>query len=163
MVSVACEVEAEADERALRETLSTVPDGLRAGVANVLVRAAADACDDALATLLREPIQFASGKAELQAASFPLLDRIADASVGCPGILRIEGHTDASGGLDMNLALSAARAESVRDALVARAVDQQRLTTVGHGPHQPVADNATAEGRAANRRIEIEVVRPSDF
>jgi outer membrane protein OmpA-like peptidoglycan-associated protein len=65
----------------------------------------------------------------------------------------IEGHTDSQGNEAVNAELSSARAESVRAALVAKGVAADRLTAVGFGESQPIADNATTEGRAANRRV----------
>ncbi len=119
---------------------------------------AAAACEARLASLLTEArIEFASGSAAIAASAGPLLDRIADVAKACPGTLRIEGHTDGTGSRDANLALSQARAEAVRDALASRGVSRDRLIAVGLGPDEPVASNATAEGKARNRRIELHV------
>lgn len=68
------------------------------------------------------------------------------------------GHTDAVGSDAYNQKLSLARAESVKAYLVNQGVDAARIRTEGKGESQPVADNKTAEGRAKNRRVEIEVV-----
>ena len=68
------------------------------------------------------------------------------------------GHTDAVGGDAYNQKLSVARAESVKAYLVSKGVEKNRVYTEGKGKKQPVADNKTAEGRAKNRRVEIEVV-----
>jgi len=68
------------------------------------------------------------------------------------------GHTDAVGGDAYNQKLSVARAESVKGYLVSKGVEKNRVYTEGKGKKQPVADNKTAEGRAKNRRVEIEVV-----
>jgi outer membrane protein OmpA-like peptidoglycan-associated protein len=69
--------------------------------------------------------------------------------------LRIEGYTDSTGTDEFNMRLSRERAESVRSFLAQQGVAASRLTTAGYGPKFPVADNATAEGRAKNRRVEI--------
>lgn len=66
-----------------------------------------------------------------------------------------EGHTDATGDEDFNERLARARAEAVRDGLVARGIDPRRIGVAGYGERLPVADNATAPGRALNRRVEI--------
>jgi len=68
------------------------------------------------------------------------------------------GHTDSVGTEAYNQRLSLARANSVKAYLVSKGVDRQRIRTEGRGESQPVADNATAEGRAKNRRVDIEVV-----
>ena len=68
------------------------------------------------------------------------------------------GHTDAVGGDAYNQKLSVARSESVKAYLVSKGVEKNRVYTEGKGEKQPVADNKTAEGRAKNRRVEIEVV-----
>ncbi|GIX34770.1 MAG: hypothetical protein KatS3mg126_0549 [Lysobacteraceae bacterium] len=74
----------------------------------------------------------------------------------------IEGHTDDRGSANLNQVLSQRRAEAVRQALIEEGVDPGRLTAVGLGEDHPVADNATAEGRARNRRVDIIVLdRPS--
>jgi outer membrane protein OmpA-like peptidoglycan-associated protein len=72
----------------------------------------------------------------------------------------VEGHTDARGSDDGNLALSQARAEAVVSFLVSRGVEPTRIRAVGRGEEEPVADNRTAEGRANNRRVEIRVLAP---
>jgi len=68
------------------------------------------------------------------------------------------GHTDSVGGDAYNQKLSVARSESVKAYLVSKGVEKNRVYTEGKGKKQPVADNKTAEGRAKNRRVEIEVV-----
>ena len=68
------------------------------------------------------------------------------------------GHTDAVGGDAYNQKLSVRRAESVKNYLTSKGVEKNRVYTEGKGEKQPVADNKTTEGRAKNRRVEIEVV-----
>jgi outer membrane protein OmpA-like peptidoglycan-associated protein len=69
--------------------------------------------------------------------------------------LRVEGHTDSTGSADYNQDLSERRAVSVRDFLAQQGIGGQRMVAVGYGLSRPVADNATREGRAKNRRVEI--------
>ena len=68
------------------------------------------------------------------------------------------GHTDAVGNDSYNQKLSVKRAEAVKSYLVSKGIEKNRVYTEGKGEKQPVADNKTAEGRAKNRRVEIEVV-----
>ncbi|MEO8312638.1 MAG: outer membrane protein OmpA [Caldimonas sp.] len=68
------------------------------------------------------------------------------------------GHTDAVGTDSYNQRLSIRRSEAVKSYLVSKGVEKNRVYTEGKGEKQPVADNKTAEGRAKNRRVEIEVV-----
>ncbi len=68
------------------------------------------------------------------------------------------GHTDAVGGDAYNQKLSVKRAEAVKAYMVSKGIEPNRVYTEGKGKKQPVADNKTAEGRAKNRRVEIEVV-----
>jgi OOP family OmpA-OmpF porin len=68
------------------------------------------------------------------------------------------GHTDAVGGDAYNQKLSVSRSEAVKAYLVSKGIEKNRVYTEGKGEKQPVADNKTAEGRAKNRRVEIEVV-----
>lgn len=68
------------------------------------------------------------------------------------------GHTDSVGADAYNQKLSVKRAESVKAYLVSKGIEKNRVYTEGKGEKQPVADNKTAEGRAKNRRVEIEVV-----
>jgi outer membrane protein OmpA-like peptidoglycan-associated protein len=73
----------------------------------------------------------------------------------------VEGHTDSKGTPSSNQVLSENRARAVMDFLVARGVPATAITSVGVGQMRPVADNATADGRANNRRVEI-VIKPSE-
>jgi outer membrane protein OmpA-like peptidoglycan-associated protein len=72
--------------------------------------------------------------------------------------ISVEGHTDATGSLALNQRLSEERGNSVRAALVASGIDPTRVGVIGHGPNLPIADNATAAGRAENRRVEIVIL-----
>ena len=69
----------------------------------------------------------------------------------------IEGHTDASGTDAINQPLSERRAQAVANELTAKSVDTSRITSTGYGSTQPVGDNATAAGKAANRRVEVAI------
>lgn len=101
-------------------------------------------------------ILFDTGKATIKPESEPLLDEVAKLMKQDPGLnLIIEGHTDNVGQKAANLELSRRRAAAVQSALLARGVEAGRLSTTGYGDSKPVADNATEEGRARNRRVEL--------
>lgn len=72
-------------------------------------------------------------------------------------LMRIEGHTDNVGTPEDNLKLSGERALAIKTALVGRGVDTGRLLAVGFGERKPIADNATEEGKAQNRRTEFKI------
>ena len=84
-----------------------------------------------------------------------LLDKIK--SINLEVIIAI-GHTDSVGSDEYNQKLSMRRSNAVKAYLVSKGVDKTRIYTEGKGESQPVADNKTKEGRAKNRRVEIEVV-----
>lgn len=99
---------------------------------------------------------FAVGQHTLSPRAHDEVRRIAAVLLQYPQYrISVEGHTDSTGSLAVNQRLSEQRAASVRAALVAEGVDPGRIDTVGHGPALPIADNATAQGRAQNRRVEI--------
>ncbi|MFO6202334.1 OmpA family protein, partial [Pseudomonas aeruginosa] len=69
--------------------------------------------------------------------------------------IEIVGYTDSTGSRQHNMDLSQRRAQSVAGYLTAQGVDGTRLSTRGMGPDQPIASNSTADGRAQNRRVEV--------
>jgi len=104
-------------------------------------------------------IEFAPGSTDVDDSASDTLDRIAKALSDCEDMqMEIGGHTDSQGGEDMNQQLSQARANSVLDALLARRVTGVRFTAKGYGEIEPIADNDTAEGRDANRRISFKLI-----
>ena len=101
-------------------------------------------------------IFFDTNKAEIKPASKPALDEITKLLKQSPTLqLYVVGHTDGTGALDANLALSAARAASVAKELVTRGIAATRLKTAGVGPYAPEAPNTSEDGRAKNRRVEL--------
>ena len=101
-------------------------------------------------------VLFEFGKSELTSQAGPRLDKLAEFLTQFPNRkLLIEGYTDSVGSDSYNQDLSDRRAQAVRDALVQRGVDSSRITARGYGKAHPVADNASPEGRAMNRRVEI--------
>lgn len=105
-------------------------------------------------------VLFATGKHELLPIAQGKITEVAKAlkDQGYKSIL-VEGHTDSRGNAAQNEQLSLLRAESVRATLVREGIPSDKIRAVGVGSSRPVADNATAEGRANNRRVEI-VVEP---
>ena len=107
----------------------------------------------------RNAILFQSGSAKMTEASAPALDELAGYLSLCPeATVHVEGHTDADGPDDLNLVLSVARAEAVVYALIDRGVGPERLYAIGYGESLPIADNETAKGKQANRRIVFTVL-----
>ncbi len=105
-------------------------------------------------------INFAPGSALLTAVGIEQLDTLVEVLDAAPDgiVVAVEGHTDSQGGADSNQRLSENRAQAVVDYLVAQGVDEAKLRAVGNGESQPIDDNESVEGRAANRRIEFNVV-----
>jgi outer membrane protein OmpA-like peptidoglycan-associated protein len=119
-----------------------------------------DVLYDALAAKGRwatQGILFATGKADLKPESRPVLKEIASTMKAHPELkILIEGHTDNVGTPASNLTLSDARAAAVKTALVSEfGVEEARMTTKGLGDTKPAVPNATATGRAQNRRVEV--------
>ena len=105
---------------------------------------------------LKQTVFFDFNKAKIKRVSYPLLDDVARAMKDNPTIkVEIGGHTDSVGNDDFNLKLSQARAESVRDYLIAKGISSDRMVAKGYGETQPIADNRFAAGRAQNRRVEF--------
>lgn len=102
-------------------------------------------------------VLFISGKSELLPIAQKKLDDVAKAlkDVEESQKVVIEGHTDSNGDDAFNMTLSQQRADSVRTYLVSKGVKAERITATGKGETQPLAQNATPEGRANNRRVEI--------
>jgi OOP family OmpA-OmpF porin len=110
------------------------------------------------ATLARRIIEFESGQALIRPSGLQILDEMAAALLKVKGKkVEVIGHTDNTGLRESNLSLSLARAEAVRAYLAGKAIDTAMINVSGQGPDRPVADNATADGRARNRRIEFRV------
>ena len=103
---------------------------------------------------------FASGQASLTPAAAASIKALGLYLAALPGgAVQVLGHTDSQGEDAANLALSERRAQQVRASLAAAGVERGRITAQGMGETRPVADNATAAGRAKNRRVEILVAK----
>ena len=104
-------------------------------------------------------VLFKTKEATLLPIAQTQLDKVAEAlkSQGEDKTIVVEGHTDSQGKDSYNQDLSRRRAEAVRSYLVSRGIPDDMITAVGKGELEPIADNKTAEGRANNRRVEIEI------
>jgi outer membrane protein OmpA-like peptidoglycan-associated protein len=104
-------------------------------------------------------VLFATAKSDLLPTAQLKLNEVADVLTkqDPDSKLVVEGHTDSQGGAAYNQELSQRRAQSVREYLVSRGIAADRVTAQGFGPTRAIADNASAEGRANNRRVEIVV------
>ena len=106
---------------------------------------------------LSSEVNFAFDSAELRPQAEETLDEVARRLREHTEVsIRIEGHTDSVGSAQYNQGLSERRAESVRDYLASQGIDADRMMAVGYGEERPVATNETDEGRALNRRVEID-------
>ena len=120
---------------------------------------AAQCARQATSVLEGSRINFATGTATIEAGSVALLERVTGIALACVGdnvSVEVGGHTDDRGSDESNQQLSEQRAQAVRDFMAARGVNTSGLAAVGYGEANPIADNATAEGRAANRRISFD-------
>ena len=109
---------------------------------------------------LGDHVYFGNDSADIQRRSHPLLDNLASTLQSHSEILRIrvDGHTDSNGTEEHNLDLSQRRAEAVMAYLIGQGVDASRLSAQGFGESRAIADNATAEGRQNNRRVEMSIL-----
>lgn len=123
-------------------------------------QAEVDGCQKAFDELLgADSIMFTTNRADIRRGSIGLLDQLVEVASDCDVKIAIEGHTDSRGSVELNNALSQARADSVRGYLIDNGVDAERISAKGFGSAQPIADNNTIGGRQANRRIEFRVQR----
>jgi OOP family OmpA-OmpF porin len=125
-----------------------------------------DGCPDEIPQAVKrftgaiQGIAFDTGKATIKPSSFPTLDAAASV-LNEYAALRVEisGHTDTTGTPERNLQLSKERADSVKQYLTTKGIAAERVETRGAGPNEPVADNATPDGRSKNRRIEFKLIQ----
>jgi outer membrane protein OmpA-like peptidoglycan-associated protein len=104
-------------------------------------------------------VTFATDSSDLSPAFFEVLNSVSKVLKEFDQtVIEVAGHTDSTGSEAYNQALSERRASSVAQYFSAKNISMQRLITVGMGEARPVADNGTAEGRQANRRVEITMV-----
>jgi outer membrane protein OmpA-like peptidoglycan-associated protein len=111
-------------------------------------------------TIVLNNIYFETGKATIQTSFSTDLEKLVRFLKDNPETrLEIQGHTDNTGNLALNMKLSQARAESVVGYLTGNGISRDRLTAKGYGPSQPLSTNDTPEGRSINRRVEMKVIQ----
>ena len=104
-------------------------------------------------------VTFATDSSDLRPAFFDVLNSVGKVLQEFDkSVVEVAGHTDSTGSESYNQGLSERRASSVSQYLQSQGISGQRLITVGMGELRPVADNGTADGRQANRRVEITMV-----
>ena len=112
--------------------------------------------DNQLKLQIPSDVSFDTGRADIKSNLRPILDQFANGLSSQRNTeVRIIGHTDNVGSDAVNDPLSLQRAQSTRDYLAAHGVNPSRVRTDGRGEREPIATNATADGRAQNRRVEI--------
>jgi outer membrane protein OmpA-like peptidoglycan-associated protein len=104
-------------------------------------------------------VTFATDSSDLKPQFFDVLNSVSKVlNEYDQTVVEVAGHTDSSGSDEYNQRLSERRADSVAQYLRSQKINTQRLNTIGMGESMPVADNATAQGKQANRRVEITMV-----
>ena len=118
--------------------------------------------ENGLLVQMKNDILFDTGSDALKAEGVVELNKVGDilAKYGDDRV-KIEGHTDAIGDAKYNQALSERRAMAVKTVLVSRGVQDRQIEVHGFGESKPIADNATSEGRAKNRRVELHIDVPN--
>jgi outer membrane protein OmpA-like peptidoglycan-associated protein len=113
---------------------------------------------DILAVTFKSDVLFDVGSSALKAGAYQEINRVAQVLIQYPETrIRVAGHTDSDGSEAFNQDLSLRRAEAVRNALVQQGVAAARISTIGFGESQPIADNSTAAGKQLNRRVVITI------
>jgi outer membrane protein OmpA-like peptidoglycan-associated protein len=157
------EIEKTAEQLEVEKQARLTAEGRLAGAMKDLAAIAAIKEEArGLVITLSGSILFASNKYALLETAKTKLDQVAEALKAQDGDKRmvVEGHTDSQGSDRINQPLSLNRASAVRDYLVSRGVDSDKITSVGMGSSRPLLDNRNAENRANNRRVEI-IIKPS--
>ena len=115
-----------------------------------------------LAITLKGDVTFDTNSTYVRPGLYNEIDRIAQVMIQYPETqILVQGFTDSTGDAAYNQTLSERRAEAVKNLLIQRGVSPSRVTSIGYGENQPVATNATPEGRQMNRRVEIRI-RPNE-
>ncbi|MFA6003977.1 MAG: OmpA family protein [Elusimicrobiota bacterium] len=123
--------------------------------------------ENRLRIVFNAPILFDSGSAVMKESAIPYIIKLTDALSELPNPIQIEGHTDnrpliGNKKFDSNWELSSARAFAVLRALEINGIPSHRLSAIGYGEYRPIKSNETEDGRMANRRIELNIMRMED-
>lgn len=149
-----CELDADGDT--IVDRLDLCPDSQENSAINVF------GCTPG-APIVLSGLYFSGGNTELSPASKTYLDSITPALLNAKNFrFEVSGHTDSIGEDERNQKVSQLRAEAVSNYLVSQGINEERLKPVGYGSAQPIAENSTPEGRAANRRVELKILSSVD-
>ena len=148
---------------------AALPDGFVVTASTLLPRqggqpVTAERCSELLQAVLKVGrIEFDGVEPDILAESYGFLDRVSATVARCPeAAIEVGAHTDSDGSASGNRERTTARAEAIVDYLVDAGIRRERLTAVGYGEDNPIADNSTDAGKAANRRIEFSVELPEE-
>jgi outer membrane protein OmpA-like peptidoglycan-associated protein len=145
------EMAKEAAERAIREK-----QALRASLLEQFNRILATRDTPRGLVVTMTDVLFDTGKYDLRPEARERLARLSGIVLAHPGLnLEVEGHTDSTGGDELNQKLSEQRAGTTREYLIQQGLSNSSVTAKGFGKTMPVADNSTAQGRQQNRRVEL--------
>jgi outer membrane protein OmpA-like peptidoglycan-associated protein len=150
----------DAEKQAARQALSDSEKRTAEALAALAAIAAVKEEERGLVVTLSGSVLFRSAESTLLSSAQVKLDQVAKALLAVRARnLIVEGHTDSQGSESYNQGLSQRRADAVRDYLVQRGYPADRIQARGKGKGSPIADNASPEGRANNRRVEIVIER----
>jgi len=156
------EAQRDAEQKQFEEVKRMLEQKLRGQISDDQITLTVD--ERGLVIVLSDNILFDSGKAEIKAGAYPILDKVAvivNSEVPNKNI-GVSGHTDnvpiTHSGWKSNWELSSTRATNVLHYLVKQDVSPSRLSATGYGEHRPIATNSTSGGRAKNRRVEIVIL-----
>lgn len=153
------EIDGSADRAHLVQTAQSVR-GVRTVTDRLVAKASAkELLEKTKTDLALQNIQFSLGSADLSEAGKRVLDGLVTKLQQAPKLkLEVGAHTDSTGTPSYNLDLSTRRADTVVQYLGSQGITADRLIPRGYGASRPIADNATDEGRAKNRRIEFQLI-----
>ena len=150
-------------EEIVKPTEADATDKAVAVAANQTALAVAEASTDQIVkdeVLKEATIEFDINSSSIEQGYFTLLKEIAEILKSSEDVkVHIDGHTDGTGILAVNMALSEQRALSVQGGLISSGVNPKQLSISAYGPAKPIADNTTVDGRQKNRRAEIQVIK----